>query len=274
MVSVEQYKTALSEIRQEGLLIHGLEMLKAHYRAPHHTISALQLALAVGKTEYGYANSTYGKFAHRVSDIVGIIPEERYEDGTPVWTYMLADGYGPKRHGQDFQWVMRPNLAEAMVEIGMVDRMIVSDALDDLDARAEKVAGLTEKERLAYQKARIGQGVFRDRVINYWGGCAVTGCREVDLLIASHIKPWRDCEVEEAYDMPNGLLLVPNLDKVFDKGFITFEFDGRIRLSPQLKPKTAEALGITETLRLRKELTDYHCVYLKHHHDEVFRKTV
>lgn len=119
----------------------------------------------------------------------------------------------------------------------------------------------------------LPQGQFRDNLVNYWRGCAVTGCKQLDLLIASHIKPWRDCEVHEATDMPNGLLLSPGLDKAFDYGYITFELDGKIRLSPQLKPETAAVLGIHPEMRIEKGLTDRHTQYLEHHHSKVFRKT-
>ncbi len=41
---------------------------------------------------------------------------------------------------------------------------------------------------------RIGQDVFRDALMNYWGGrCPLTGITEHGLLRASHIVPWADC---------------------------------------------------------------------------------
>ncbi|MBV7433886.1 HNH endonuclease [Cardiobacteriaceae bacterium TAE3-ERU3] len=52
-----------------------------------------------------------------------------------------------------------------------------------------EVYGETERESLI--KARKGQGKFRDELKKYWSNaCAVTGCQAVDLLRASHIKPW------------------------------------------------------------------------------------
>jgi hypothetical protein len=71
--------------------------------------------------------------------------------------------------------------------------------------------------------ARRGQGRFRADLIDYWKhGCAFTRLREEDLLRASHIKPWCDSTDEERLDVFNGLLLIPNLDLAFDKGFITY----------------------------------------------------
>jgi hypothetical protein len=46
----------------------------------------------------------------------------------------------------------------------------------------------TEKESLI--QCRIGQGKFRENLINLWQGCSVTGVKMISLLVASHIKPW------------------------------------------------------------------------------------
>ncbi len=98
------------------------------------------------------------------------------------------------------------------------------------------------------------------------------------MLIASHIKPWRDCDkdsdtVVEAIDKWNGLLLTPNLDKLFDKGFITFNNDGSIEFSPLLLPKAAEQLGVTKNMKLRN-ISFEHQKYLEHHRNKVFSKSV
>lgn len=78
---------------------------------------------------------------------------------------------------------------------------------------------VTEKEVLI--KSRIGQGKFRQNLINYWQGCSVTQCDNYPLLMASHIMPWRKADNRQRIDLFNGLLLTPNLDKLFDKGFIS-----------------------------------------------------
>ena len=95
------------------------------------------------------------------------------------------------------------------------------------------LAGKQVEEAIAtevwrFQKARIGQGSFRERVLEYWhGACPLTGIREPDLLRASHIIPWNRCETESArLDPDNGLLLSPLWDAAFDRGLITFDDDG------------------------------------------------
>ena len=91
-----------------------------------------------------------------------------------------------------------------------------------------------------FQKARMGQGSFRDRVLKYWNGaCPLTGIREPALLRASHIIPWNRCETEAArLDPDNGLLLSPLWDAAFDRGLVTFDDTGAAVPAPQLSELT------------------------------------
>ena len=88
---------------------------------------------------------------------------------------------------------------------------------------------MTEKDSIV--KSRIGQGIFRKGLIEYWHGCAISQCPLTWMLIASHIKPWRDADNQERLDAYNGLLLLPNYDKLFDLGYISFNSKGKIMYS-------------------------------------------
>ena len=121
--------------------------------------------------------------------------------------------------------------------------------------------------------ARRGQGLYRERLLAAWGGaCAVTGLAEPAFLVASHAKPWSNATDAERLDGENGLPLVPNLDKLFDKGWISFGDDGAVLLSPALSAEAAAALGVTPSLRLRLPLSDRQKTYLRAHRDKVFKK--
>jgi hypothetical protein len=123
----------------------------------------------------------------------------------------------------------------------------------------------TEKSSLI--KARIGQGTFRQRLIGLWGGCSVTAFKDSNLLVASHIKPWRASSNAERLDKFNGLLLIPNLDRAFDAGLVTFEKDGAIRVSPQMSEPGK--LGIEQKLRVA--LKPENEIYMEFHRAKVFR---
>lgn len=120
--------------------------------------------------------------------------------------------------------------------------------LFDGDGRYRIASGLAEKdveEAIAtevwrLQKARRGQGAFRDRVMEYWSGaCPLTGIQEPDLLRASHIVPWNRCEVEaERLNPDNGLLLSSLWDAAFDRGLVSFDDNGSVMAAPQLSAST------------------------------------
>ena len=131
---------------------------------------------------------------------------------------------------------------------------------------------LSEKQREAVVKARIGQGYFRDALVNYWGECAVTRCKEISLLRASHIKPWSKCDVKESVDPFNGFLLSPTLDAAFDAGFITFDEAGKVLTATSLKQSDAEILGISSSLYLSR-VEQRHQHYLRYHREHIFRKS-
>ncbi|WP_256662850.1 HNH endonuclease [Pseudomonas sp. URMO17WK12:I11] len=129
----------------------------------------------------------------------------------------------------------------------------------------------SDTERDALIKARIGQSGYRDDLLAYWGGCAVTDCCVPELLRASHIKPWHAASPAERLDPFNGLLLTPNLDLAFDRGLISFDDHGQILLGEDLDPDSARALNITPSLRLR-QIEPQHRGYLAWHREHLFRK--
>jgi hypothetical protein len=136
----------------------------------------------------------------------------------------------------------------------------------DIDAILnDSAASPTERHDLI--KCRIGQGKFRQALIDYWQACAVTGYKDIGLLVASHIKPWRECTNAERLNQFNGLLLIPNLDRAFDAGLITFRQDGLIWLSPHLS--NPQQLGIETSMRVT--FASEHEPFMDFHRESVFR---
>ena len=103
-----------------------------------------------------------------------------------------------------------------------------------------------ETERKGLVTSRIGQGAYRKSVLFRWDfKCAVTKYNKPDILIASHIVPWKDASNEERLDVDNGILLSPNYDALFDQHLISFENNGKIILSESLLSSKFEELGVT-----------------------------
>jgi hypothetical protein len=101
----------------------------------------------------------------------------------------------------------------------------------------------TQRERL--QLALVGQGKFRKALLRRWKTCSVLACGPSAVLVASHIVPWTECATnEERLDPDNGLLLTPNLDKLFDRRLISFKDSGEILVRPDFTGADLKALGV------------------------------
>lgn len=119
-------------------------------------------------------------------------------------------------------------------------------------------------------EARLGQGKYRKELFSVWKGqCCISGCEQAVLLRASHIKPWRSCTDKERLDPMNGLLLVPNLDVVFDQGYISFDADGEIIISNELDADSIKILNIPKNFRL--SLNKVQSGFMAYHRTEIFR---
>ena len=147
----------------------------------------------------------------------------------------------------------------------------VSDT--DIHSVIENYNILSETDKVAIVKARIGQGVFKSKLLKkYNSQCLVTGLKTSKLLIASHIKPWAVSNNEERLSEENGLLLSPTFDKLFDCGMITFSHSGKMIISSQLCKEDVLRLNISESTiydlkascKLKEHL-DYHrdMIYIK-----------
>ncbi len=132
--------------------------------------------------------------------------------------------------------------------------------------RTKDMPQTTEVERLVVQ--RVGQGIFRERLMNYWQGrCPLTGITDPALLRASHIKPWANCESdEERLDVYNGLLLSALWDAAFDKGLVTFDDGGAPQFSSSLSDQARTELRWQNPL----PLTGHHRQRLAWHRSNMF----
>ncbi len=112
---------------------------------------------------------------------------------------------------------------------------------DEISASAD----LSETEKQQLILARRGQGQFRKNVQQLERRCRVTRVDQPEHLRASHCKPWRDCQsTDERLNGENGLLLTPSIDHLFDRGFISFEDDGELLISPVAHRPSLSRMGV------------------------------
>lgn len=136
----------------------------------------------------------------------------------------------------------------------------------------EKDEKISQKKKDTIIRARIGQGKYREDLLDECPYCPFTLVNDERLLIASHIKPWAKADNEEKIDPKNGFMLTPTYDKLFDRGFITFADDKKVIVSPWLSPMNQKRLGIyTGKLVSKLPLDEKRKEYLKYHREYVFK---
>lgn len=148
----------------------------------------------------------------------------------------------------------------------LIDKKVEVESLVS-DIQANYSITSTEKDSII--KSRVGQGLYRQKALKLWSSCSVTNFTIEDILIASHIKPWKLSNNEERLNPYNSLILVPTLDKLFDKGYLGFDSNnGKIMLSNKINPIDWNRIGVASNLRLKqipsetKLFLDYHCNYV------------
>ena len=248
---VARYKRALLSI-EDRIPVNVRKILFGHYHAQNLRLSVLEMGQMAGYKGTRAGSLHYGKFAGMLS--------ESMEFESPTADKISAIGEWdrtPDERGHG-GWVMYRKLAVALEELGWVIPETAPKQEQDFS-----FVGLTTT-RFAETILRVGQDIFRSELLSYWGGCAVTGCSVSQILIASHIVPWSEASNQERMDVYNGLLLTPNVDRLFDQYLISFDESGLIQIAPSLPGASLTALGINPQLRLSKVAPE-HIPYLKRH---------
>ena len=134
------------------------------------------------------------------------------------------------------------------------------------------------EERLAPRRVRVNQDFFREVVLSAYGKkCCITEINLAKVLIASHIKPWKDSDSKEKLNPRNGLCLNALHDKAFDRGLIAVNDDYTIAVSRVVSQSSNDAV---HSLLLRYESQKIklptrflpHPEFLQWHRDEVFEQ--
>lgn len=116
--------------------------------------------------------------------------------------------------------------------------------------------------------SRVGQGYYRQELLErFKSRCALTGCAIAEILVASHIVPWREATDAERLDADNGILLSPTYDALFDKHLISFTDNGVMLLALSLDDEVVKQLGIDPSLVL--EVSEGMRPYLKRHRESL-----
>jgi len=143
----------------------------------------------------------------------------------------------------------------------------------DLEDYWREISKLDKTEQESRMRSRVGQDKLRKFMISQLGGCVITGICLPQLLIASHIKPWRNCcdNRDECLDPENILLLARNYDAFFDAGLISFSpEDGSLISSPSVSKDTYVKMGIDPSAHIPRP-SPRRQQYLRFHNQYVMK---
>ena len=129
------------------------------------------------------------------------------------------------------------------------------------------------ENRLQEVKVRQKQSTFRNKVLrNFDSRCCLTQITEENLLRASHIVPWSH-RVESRLDPANGLCLSVVHDHLFDQGFIAFDDDLKVIITPEHKAFSEPLQGILQGVASRQatppKLNSINRDYLAYHRHKI-----
>ncbi len=262
-LTVQNYIDAFKDV-EKTLHENDKKILQLNFEAPNYTITAKTLAKKLNFKNYNGINLRYGSLSGKICDYFNIHPDPKIE----ILVYLA-------KVNKEWHWTLREKVVKAIIQLNWFDNSKQNNILNEIEEFQITEKNITRTQKALTQKeiliqSRIGQGVFRNTLIKYWQGCSVTGYKNLSVLKASHIKPWRISTNEERLNVFNGLLLLPNLDVLFDLGYISFENNGKIIISSLINSKEFKTLGLDPNMKLRK-IEKNHWKFLDFHRKNIFK---
>jgi hypothetical protein len=242
-------------------------MLSHHFRAPEYAISPRQLA------EFGNyrGNSIPAMYGALGSEICRQLAHKM----TPNWQILAF-------RRPDGKLVLHQQVVRAICELGwFTDKLPLeqiyvpytpptSTPLSEDDANDYAI-----ENRRAEVEVRQKHSKFRREVVENFGKkCCLSGIQEESLLVASHIVPWNEC-VESRLDPANGLCLSVLYDRLFDRGYITFDDNLHVIITPlasKLSDATREILRSIDGLQACAPRRKIKTKYLSYHRKKKFKR--
>lgn len=181
-------------------------------------------------------------------------------------------GFANKEMGDILLKYYSKHIEDAKIEKTIIETKVeISSAINENKNEEEKELYIN----VMYALRNPGiQRKFRKKLLEeFQGECAICKLNFESLLVSSHIVPYAKCErPSDAEDQNNGLLLCAKHDALFDKGLISFDQDGRVKLSSKIK-KIMEFGWINEEFVLdMKYLTESRKKFLEFHEENIFKQ--
>ncbi len=266
----------------EGAYIRAISVVKSYcYECPK-------------PVEFGTSGPNWNDIGWKVDvHYIDLIHQIRPADHINKINPVLPSKYSPLQNdGRGMQGVYLTKVPESLMQVlndligreakDIISMSYISDGIgqygqglveweEHISQQIINDTALEETQKSQIILARRGQGMFRSNVQRLEVQCRVTKVDREEHLRASHCKPWRDCEnSDERLDGENGLLLTPSIDHLFDRGFISFEDNGELLVSPVAHKTSMRRMGVPtdETVNVgnfsegQRKYLDYHRNYV------------
>ncbi len=146
-------------------------------------------------------------------------------------------------------------------------KLLEKEEEDVIDSQIE----IAQKSKI--RQARVWQWEYRRRLLEQMPNCPITGVSDERFLIASHIKPWAKSNEKEKIDPYNGFMFTPNIDRLFDQGFISFTSQQKMIISPWVSPMNRKRFWISEDKEYPLlQIWWKRLEYLDFHQSSIFKK--
>ena len=175
---------------------HHMRMLQAHYHAPDHTLTATQMAKALGYPTFAASNLHYGRLGRVIGTALG------WDPLPSTLVYVLAEFEKPEK---EWFWIMRPAVTEALEKLGWV-----KGDHADIPEEAETTAGLYEGavRKIAVNAYERSSAAREKCILHYGCHCAVCGLSLAEkygvtaqgLIHVHHLRQLADVNAEYRVD--------------------------------------------------------------------------
>lgn len=204
----QQYVAAFRTVR--NLTDNHVQMLRIHYYSPQRTVTAKQLALAMGYSAYRPVNSQYGGLAGSVGEQLNFRPT-----GVKLGVFVTFQHVNGEWH-----WKMRPEAVQALEELRWVEG--ATPLLpEEIDSTVVLTEGAVQRISVnAYER----NAEARRRCIEHYGTCCcicrfdfgqVYGKVVVGLIHVHHLRPLSEIGEEYQVDYKKDLRpICPNCHAV------------------------------------------------------------
>lgn len=186
---------------------------------------------------------------------------------------LLPKKYSPIRANGDGNQVYLTEIPGPMAEVllSLIGWQLKVSLDEGQEREIQNRTDISATEKYQLVLSRVGQGRYRKNLEQYEVGCRITGIADVRFLTASHIKPWSKSSDFEKIDGNNGLFLSPHIDRLFDRGYISFEDSGAIILDPSLPAEVISVWGLLSAIK-KRPLNARQSVYMDYHRRKILRK--